>query len=383
MIQGGSSSAGASGNMRSGYSAAFLPCRVMAFPASVAAKFNAGRGFRYDGYVRIKNGSDEWVTIGEASYFQVNKSPDGSSENANVTVQNSVKWSPFGTEYPDLLKPSNRLCQILARVDDENYSPIFTGKIVNYSQPEGLNGGAINLTLQDLRSVLQREAGVEFENEQTLYHNARIQLHSKLRSIGSGFSAEMPDSSGTITSAGSKYDNIGASIPAKKWYNLSNGAVVVGTVDIQTLKVATGLIRLTDDNILIATRSLNDADMFNSVRVQGLDGETLTTETVEDAADVADRGSVFYSAGIVGGRAMTIDRARAVATAMIAEALAGSFNIEIPFMPYLELGQIVYVQSDRFNIPASYAILSRVRHQYQVGNCATYLDRVTISEEIA
>lgn len=382
MILGNSSGAGASGNMRSGYSTAFLPCRAMAFPAAVATKFNSGRGFTYSAYCEVQNSSGDWVTIGEASYFQVNKSPDGSSESANITIQNSIKWSPFGSTYPDLLKPSNRLCRIVAKADSFNFTPIYTGKIVNYMQPEGFKGGSINLTLQDIRSVLQRESGVEFEPEQSLYHNARIQLHSKLRSIGSGFSAEMADSTGTITSAGTRYDNVSASIPGKKWYNTSNGVIVISTSDIQTQKVTTGIVRLTDDNITTATRSLNDANMFNSVRVQGDDSGTLTTETVEDAADVADRGAVFYAAGIIGGSAITIAQARAIASAMIAESLAGSFSFQTAFMPYFDAGQIVYVQSDRFEIPASYATLTRVRHQYRVGSCVTYLDRVTIGEVI-
>ena len=207
MIIGNSDGAGASGNMRSGYSDAFLPCRVHLIDDLAVNTYNSGGILDFDAYVRVKDLTDTWVTITDASYFQINHSPDGNTDTCNITVQNPEKWNIYGTEYPNLLRPSNRAIEIFARVDELDYQPIFIGRISAYTQPEGVNGGAINLTCNDIRTILQRESAVQFtEFDQTTYADVKRQLFEVTRDIGIGFAANMSDSSGQILATGSKFD---------------------------------------------------------------------------------------------------------------------------------------------------------------------------------
>ena len=64
MIIGGSDGAGASGNMRSSISDAFLPCRVHLIDDTAVSTYNSGGIFDFDAYVRIKDLSDQWRCLG-------------------------------------------------------------------------------------------------------------------------------------------------------------------------------------------------------------------------------------------------------------------------------------------------------------------------------
>jgi hypothetical protein len=379
-IIGGSNAAGASGNMRSGYTTHFLPCRCNIMPPAVIAAYNAGRELPVYFKVRVKNTLGAWVEIPDCGYVQINKNPEADTESTSITIQDSETWSAYNALHEGLLKPSNRIIQVLAGITENNLAPLFTGKITNYQQPEGSDGGAINLTCKDIRAVLQRQNATSFLPDQTNYHAAKIQLHSGFRAAGINFAAQFTDAAGSIALAGSKMDAINTVAPDKQWYNASNGAVIVASKLFESVEAVGSLIELSDDNILVATRSISDDSAFNSVLVQGLSGGVVVSQTVSDAADVADRGSIFFSGGIVGTTANTIAQSVEIAEAMIYSSLLGRFDIEVPFNPYFELGQVVKIQSDRFNIPDSFAILSRVRHQYQVGNAVTYLDQLEIQE---
>jgi hypothetical protein len=377
-IRGGSDGAAMSGNMRSGFSMSFLPARCSIVPEDIITRYNRGDELPVEFIVRVQNTLGAWIEIPDCGYVQINKNPEGDTESTSITIQDSETWSAYGTLHPGLLKPSNRIIQILAGVTGDSLSPIFSGRITNYQQPEGSNGGAINLTCRDIRAIFQRQTAVSASVEQTAFNSVKRQMHGTLRAAGLAFSAQFPDSAGLIAVVGSRLDAIDTNVPNKQWYNTSTGAIIVATRLVENIEAVGDLIELSDFNIFIATRSISDENAFNSVRVQGISGGVVVTETVDDDADVLDRGRIFYSGGIIGGPTQPIEQSREIAEAMIFANVSGRFDLEIPFNPYLELGQVIAVQSDRFNISPSLAVIQRVRHQYQVGNAVTYLDQLEL-----
>jgi hypothetical protein len=109
------------------------------------------------------------------------------------------------------------------------------------------------------------------------------------------------------------------------------------------------------------------------VRIYGLVGGVGTACEVEDSADVALRGRVVYPAGFIGSSSIQYADAEEIGREHIAGSLRGLIDLEIPFNPYLLPGAAVSLTSTRLGIASATGKAYRLRHQYSVGRCRTYL----------
>jgi hypothetical protein len=155
-----------------------------------------------------------------------------------------------------------------------------------------------------------------------------------------------------------------------------------GPIQINQISSAIGqgtAFDITEDSLHVATRIFNDASTPNVYRCYGLVGGVGTVSEVQDAADVAKRGRVVYAAGLIGTPTISLPDAEEIARQSLSFALYGRLNIEVPFNPFLEPGLWVSFNSARLHIASARAKIQRVRHQYSVGECRTYLDRVAVT----
>ncbi|MEW6712975.1 MAG: hypothetical protein AB1403_24360, partial [Candidatus Riflebacteria bacterium] len=94
MIRGGTSAAGKTGSIRTGYTQYFIPCELFAYSKSVQTKLEQrGKAAVYNALVKIENLSGEEQILNSCSYFQVQKYFSSGVDSALVTVQKPEVWS--------------------------------------------------------------------------------------------------------------------------------------------------------------------------------------------------------------------------------------------------------------------------------------------------
>jgi len=130
----------------------------------------------------------------------------------------------------------------------------------------------------------------------------------------------------------------------------------------------------TDDNIISLSGTTTDSQTFNSVRIIYYDSGWKYT-TISDAVDVALRGNVYYPR-LIGG--YTLAKSTQLANQLIQFSLSRDIRAEIACNPYLEPGQVIKITSTKYGIPASYATITDLNHQYQVGRAITYLNGIKL-----
>ena len=154
-VIGGCNGVGKAGSIRAGYHETFLPCSAVLLHPDVVAAINQtpAQPLIYSAYARIRNVTDTaWVTIGEATYFQVSLNPDGTVGSADLTVKRPEVWSPFlaGGTYEDVLRPSNRRLEIRAGLvvgGVPQLVTVFLGQVKDYTEVHGKNSGSMGFTI--------------------------------------------------------------------------------------------------------------------------------------------------------------------------------------------------------------------------------------------
>ena len=379
-IIGGVNGVGKAGALRVGYHETFLPCSAFLLHPDVVAAINQTprQPLVYTALARVRNIADTaWVTIGEATYFQVSLNPDGTVGSADLTVKRPEVWSPFlaGGTYEDVLRPSNRRLEIRAGLIVGGVSrlvTVFLGQVKDYTETHGKNSGSINLRLEDIRDVLERDATAP--------------TYPAIASYGRSVIAA--ETAANMAVFARFIDQAPVSAPAARADLLSSitqfvpGAPVVSVTSAGGLAVAasddgsgeTGYaFEYSDSNIITLTRTAG-AYQYNVVRCYGLSGGVRTVSEVTDAADILKRGRLIYSGGLIGSSTQELTVSEATAAQMLANAARGQFAGELQFNPYLRPGMRIKLTSSRMGLAASYGRVGQVNHQYAVGRARTYLN---------
>lgn len=375
MIQGGTSAAGKSGNLRTGYSQKFIPCQFFLVPDAIKTRIENNSNLTWNAYVQIEDLSSNLVTISEVTYFQVQKVLVGGIETANISIDKPSVWSIWGATYNEVLRPSKRKIKIYAGFSGYELN-IFTGRITNAVESRGSgNLGAINLTCSDFRSILSKEESTQTGSETSRYYEIYKLALDAFDSAQQVLAINDVDSYSDYLPVGDNLKAVNELVTGQPAWSLGAGAAAVGGNRGEIIVGDT--FSITDSHINYATRGFADSSAYNVATARGLSGGEVVEQEVTDAADIAKRGRVVYPQTI-GGDGDELADMVSLAQTIISRSLAGYFSVNILFNPYLLPGQVVKLTSDRFGITETNARLYFVRHQYKYGSCLTALDGVEI-----
>jgi hypothetical protein len=375
MIQGGTSAAGKSGNLRTGYSQKFIPCQFFLVPEVVRTRIQNNTNLTWNAYVQIEDLSSNLVTISEVTYFQVQKVLVGGIETASISIDKPSIWSIWGATYQEVLRPSKRRLKIYAGLPGYELE-IFTGRITNVVESRGSgNLGAINLTCSDFRSILAKEESTQTGAESSRYYEIYKLALDAFDSAQQVLAINDVDSYSDYLPVGDSLKAVNELVSGQPAWGLGSGAAAVG--GNQGEMIVGDTFSVNDSHINYATRGFADSSAYNVATARGLSGGVVTEQEVTDAADIAKRGRVVYPQTI-GSDGDILSEMVTLAQTIIARSLAGYFSVNILFNPYLLPGQVIKLASSRFSITETNARLYFVRHQYKYGSCLTALDGVEI-----
>jgi len=391
MIIGGTSAGGKTNSIRTGYSERFLPCRAYILKSNVEAIFNqiTKQAIVYTASVRIRNVADTaWITLSTCTYFQVTRGSEGDIDSADLTIAIGETWSAFlsGGTYEGVLKPSNRVCQILVGVivGGNTYTIYaFNGRINRYTENIGGRSFSINIGLQDMRSQFLKTNAITTGYSQTVYRELLRQLREYSTATGSGnedaikFIALFPDAE--ITSAelktGNVLDALESSIPSfQNSLITGSGVAFYGITESEQTAYT---FDYSDKNIITLTRNASDGEQFNTVRIMYGTSAPISISEISDTSDVSINGKI-YKTGYVGGFGYTLAKSTQLANELIAMSLRGTLTAELPLNPFLEPGTVIKISSTKYSVPASYARIIKLSHQYTIGRAVTYINEMKI-----
>ncbi len=376
MIRGGTSAAGKTGAIRTGYTQFFIPFKIFAFSAAIQANIESrNKAKSVNAFLKIENELGGETELVSCSYFQVQKYLGGGVDSAYITIEKPDVWSIWGDEYPELLRPSKRTVSIYAGIPGEEIV-IFKGRITGAAETKGSAGGSINLTCNDHRYTLKRETPTQLVRDHSRYCEIHKQAFEIFKAANQHLIIADNDASGEFSPVLDSFSAVLQALSgAAEW--ISGNAITVSSGT--TLKlVGTDVLTIDDEIINTAARDFYDSNAFNTVLIKGLVSGTLETDVVADSADVAKRGNINYPT-VIGNEKDDLEKIRAQAESMISAVLQGRFFATIIFNPYLLPGQIIKIQSSRFNLAVTTARINSVRHQYKRGSCATYIDGLEVN----
>jgi len=380
-IIGGVNGVGKANCLRAGYHETFLPCAAYLLHPNVIAAINQSprQPLVYTASARVRNVADNaWISIGEASYFQVSLNPDGTVGSADITVKKPETWSPFvaGGTYEDVLRPSNRRLEIRAGlvINGTSYLVVvFSGQVKDYSETHGSNSGSITLRLEDVRDLLERDTATTPTYPAKASYGRSIIAVERAASLA--VFAQFLDQAPTSAPAAAQnlLSSITQYVPGEPIISVTSaGGLVVSMTDDGSGETGYSF-EYSDSNIISLTRTAG-AYQYNVVRCIGLSSGVRTVSEVTDAADIAKRGRIIYGGGLIGSSTQELTVSEATAAQMLANAARGQFAAELPLNPYLRPGMLVKLTSTRMGLSASYGRVGQVNHQYSAGRARTYLN---------
>lgn len=374
MLKGGTSAAGKTGALMTGYTQYYQPCEVICFSKTTQAIMEAQGTRAYNAYVTIEDLDGNDIVISMCSYLQVQKYLASGIDNGSVTIEKPELWSIWGVDYTEILKPSKRSITIYAGAVGKEIV-LLRGRITGYAEMIGGEGGAINVNISDHRSTLQRIAPVPLLYQHTRYCETHRLAFPTLSPAGMTITINDRDVSGFFQPAQNNLAAISQTISGQtEW--VGGGIMTVGTAS-GTQYLGEDLFTVTDSIITYATRDYYDSSAFNAINIIGLRNGFVINKEIRDDADIVKRGKIL-SGAVLGSDVDDLAEIELLAQQAIARALLGRLSIFITFQPYIVPGQIIKIQSDRFNIPLTTARTTLVRHQYAHGNEATALDGLEV-----
>lgn len=382
MIIGGVGGVCRTGDTKTGYQEWYFPVLVTVGTEPVDEAFSENQPVKYSASTRIRNVADNaWVDLADVTYFQVAGKKDGSGS-ANLTIRKPDVWNVDGVSYPDLLRPSARLLQILCTITIKGTSytvPIFNGQITNYNESHGQSGGSISITANASSLGLDRRTPAGL-SRQTAYRLILDELAaSGLFTVGQVPVIMFADYA--FGEDGSQaYENLlalieGVAPVVVNVVSRQTGGVIIDQRGAETEETAAFTIN--DDNQVSLNRTLGAAGSFNTITVQGLVGSTLTFQTVSDATDVARRGTVRYPWNY-GSTRQTLAINVAGAEEWIAEMTRGRLSVGLQLNPFIAVGTILGFDSSRLFITSGRARVGAFTHQYRYGSASTQLTDVAV-----
>jgi hypothetical protein len=376
MIKGGTSAAGKTGALMTGYTQYYQPCEVICFSIDTQAAMEASRGnIGCTAFITIEDLSGNLVTLTSCSYFQVQRYIGDGIDNATLTIEKPEVWSIWGSSYTELLKPSKRTVTIFSGLAGKEVI-IFKGRITGMVEITAGGGtGAINLYLSDHRATLQRIAPLQMTYEHTRYCEVHRLSFQTMVNAGANVTIYDKDVIGLFAPADNNFNSVNQAMSGSaEW---ASGAIMnIGNAISRDI-IGEDLFYIDDSIITYATRDFYDSSAYNTTEIMGLKSGFVITKTIRDDADIAKRGKIMAGT-VLGTEYDNLDDIETLARALLAKSLAGRFSISIKYNPYLIPGQIIIVKSDKYNIPESYAKLNMVRQQYSYENQSTALDGVEV-----
>ncbi|OQB17514.1 MAG: hypothetical protein BWY14_01214 [Parcubacteria group bacterium ADurb.Bin192] len=373
MIYGGTSAAGKTANIRTGYTQKFIPCQLYLLDNVIQRRLELNKNLTWNAYVQVEDQSGNLLTIDEVSYFQVQKHLTGNIETASLTIEKPYLWGIWGNSYPEVLRPSKRKLKIYAGFPGKEML-IYTGRISSVADIRGSEKlGALNINCSDFRAILKKEESSQTGLTTTRYYEIYRLTKDVFESADQMVVISDRDAIAEFLPTGDKYEATNQAITGQPAWSMGGGTVVV--CGNRQQNVIGNVLKLTDAHINYATRSFGDSTAYNVVNVMGLptgEDEAVQQEVI-DAADIAKRGRVVYPQ-LIGSEVDSLPDMISFAQEIIARSLLGSFSITVHYMPYLLPGQIVHFTSNNFNISPTYSRIQSIRHQYQHGLCATSFD---------
>lgn len=371
MIQGGTSSAGKSGNLRTGYTQQFLPCQLFLIADAIQAKLEANSGLTWNAYVKIEDLTGALITLAEVSYFQIQKQFLSGIDTASITIEKPEVWSIWGDDYTEVLRPSKRKIKIYSGLVGQEIE-VFTGRITNAVETRGSdNLGAINITCNDYRSIMRKSESTQLGAECSRYYELYRLALATFDAAQQLLMITDADTYSTFLPSGDLLTAAAATISGQAAWSLGGGVVAVGGNRGEI--IPGDMLEISDKQINYAVRSFADSTAYNVATARGLVGGAITEQEVTDAADILKRGRVVYPE-TVGTDGDTLADMIFLAGKIIARSLNGSLSATILFNPYLLPGAIFKLTSVRFKISATWARVNAIRHQYRHGSCTTALD---------
>lgn len=375
MFKGGTSAAGKTGAMMTGYTQYYQPCEVFCYSKSTQAAMELSRkATAYNVYVTIEGLDGVEKTISECSYVQVQKYIASGVDNASFTVEKPELWSIWGNEYTEILKPSKRAFTIYAGIPGKEII-VFRGRIISYTEIIGGEGGALNIYCNDYRVSLKRLVPVQLYYDHTRYCEIHRLSFPTFAAAGMTMTITDKDVVGLFPPVQSNLDSVTAAVSSvTQW--VSSDVMSVGTASGHEL-IGDDIFEINDQIITYATRGFYDSSAFNTINIMGLRSGFVVTKIIRDDADIAKRG-VVEAMEVLGSEYDNLVDVEASARALLALSLSGSLSLSITFNPYIVPGQLVLVNSQRFNIENTYARVKAARHQYKHGAASTALDGLEI-----
>jgi hypothetical protein len=374
MLKGGTSAAGKTGAMMTGYTQYYQPLEVICFSKSVQTIMETKGTRAYNAYVTIEDLDGDEITISGCSYMQVQKYLSSGIDNASITVEKPELWSIWGNQYTEILKPSKRSITLYAGAAGKEIV-LLRGRITGYSESIGGEGGAININISDHRATLQRIVPIALIYIRTRYCETHRLAFPTLSAAGMTLTINDKDVSGFFQPTQNNLNAIAETISGSpEW--VGGGIMNVGS-PTGTEILGDDLFLISDRIITYATRDYYDSSAFNAINIIGLRNGFVINKEIRDDIDIAKRGKILSST-VLGSDVDDLAEIELQAQRAIARALLGRLSVAITFQPYILPGQVVKIQSDRFNIPLTTARTTLVRHQYSHGNEATALDGLEV-----
>lgn len=375
MLKGGTSAAGKTGAMMTGYTQYYQPLEVVVYSKNLQAIIETQGIEAYNTFITVEDLAGDEITISECSYVQVQKYLASGIDNGSVTIEKPELWSIWGNDYTEILKPSKRSITIYSGVPGKEVV-LLRGRITGYAETAGGEGGAININISDHRATLQRIVPTPMIYIHTRYCAAHRLAFPTLSAADMTMTINDRDVIGFFVPVQNNLNSVNEAISGQtEW--IGSSLMTVGTAGGEQI-LGDDLLLITDAMITYAVRDYYDSSAFNAINITGLKNGFVVNKEIRDNTDIAKRGKIL-SGTIIGSAVDDLAEMEALAREAIARALLGRLSISITYQPYLVPGQIVKIQSDRFNIPLTTARTTLVRHQYSHGNCATYLDGLEIA----
>jgi len=336
---------------------------------------------RFSASARIKNSSDVWVDLADATYCQISSNSKAGSS-AFLTIKNTVKWSIDGISNEDLLRPSQRIVQInctMAVAGQVFSALVFSGQIQNYSEAQGQSGGSISLSLKGGGQLLANRPATL-----TRYKTVYRRIEAELAASGLFFQGQTPlflleDS---VIAAFSEYSSILTMLTQlagslSEVITRASGGIILGKQSDSIETTAKFLI--SDNSSSALTRSVGSAGSYNTAACIGLSGGSVVQRLIQNTADVSSRGVVQYPS-VIGDTSTAIEESEAEAELMISESLRGKISTQIRLNPFINTGSILGFSSARLFIASVNARANSCNHQYSNGQCVTTLSGLAVLE---
>lgn len=418
MIIGGVNAGGKTGNMRTGYSTTYLPCRVVVGTGALIAALNETSVIKYSASAEIRNiGNTAWVALPTVTYFQTVLRISASGVNSmSMTLRKPETWG-IDSDSGELLRPYRSGATVRVTLSmtyqGATYTKgVFYGRIVSYTETQGFSGGAVNMELEDSRAIMEQPntSDKTFTNATTY----RVMLDL---SAGAGFTAlcffasdAVVDSfilgdlqlqttynaDGTMTSRYLQYGYRSFSAAASALIGTtarfvdSLGRYFVGAStsygSIEAVQSG-GLVKLSDSGMVSMTYS--SRYQFNAIRcnfTRRYIDRTVTPNVWASeprrlwsrrADDVVKRGEIWSKSVL---SASNYTDAVNLSIQTLFREVYGEISLETRLNPFIEPDTFVLIDSERSRKECLIAVQD-VRHQYSCGRAVTYVSSAIVCPE--